>query len=67
MFWGTIETLSDVELSPHKTCMKVQRLYRTLNGKVTAFSCNKGAHLNRDTIEFNLSVPRIQGCHENAL
>ena len=25
------------------------------------------AHLNRGTIESNLSVPGIQGCHENAL
>ena len=24
-------------------------------------------HFNRDKIESNLSVPRIQGCHENAL
>ena len=24
-------------------------------------------HLNRDTIECNLIVPGIQGCHENAL
>ena len=24
-------------------------------------------HLNRDTIESNLSVPGIQGCHENTL
>ena len=27
--------------------------------------CN--SHLNRDQIESNLSVPAIQGCHENAL
>ena len=26
-----------------------------------------GAHLNRDKIEWNLSVPRIQARHENAL
>ena len=25
------------------------------------------AHLNRNQIESNLSVPGIQGCHENAL
>ena len=25
------------------------------------------AHLNRDKIESNLSVPGFQGCHENAL
>ena len=28
---------------------------------------NLRAHLNRDKIESNLSVPGIQGCHENAL
>ena len=25
------------------------------------------AHLNREKIESNLSVPGIQGCHENAI
>ena len=26
-----------------------------------------GTHLNRDKTDSNLSVPEIQGCHENAL
>ena len=30
-------------------------------------NCFHNPHLNRDKIESNLSVPGIQGCHENAL
>ena len=44
------------------------------NGKTTVPSSRltkrvltADSHLNRDKIEFNLSVPRIKGCHENAL
>ena len=36
--------------------------------EVVPFSLmSASAHLNRDKIESNLSVPGIQGCHENAL
>ena len=40
-----------------------QRCHLELERKRT----QKVTHLNRDKIESNLSVPRIQGCHENAL
>ena len=33
----------------------------------TCWSAFFNSHLNRDKIESNLSVPGIQGCHENAL
>ena len=39
-----------------------------LNSKLAFFSLgNNDAHLNRDKIESNLSLPGIQGRYENAL